>query len=675
MNRLLQSVSYLSGVGPKTKEGLAELGIITINDLLHYFPFRYEDLIPKSVNEAADQEKIVIKGIVANSPVIRRFGYKKTILIDPVIVDNESIRVTFFNQPWLKDKFEVGKEIAIYGRWNEAKRALTGIKILAAGDLSDNSVDSVYPTNKKIHQKTLVKLIKEAVAGYLNYVVDPIAPELQEKYDLLPEKQIIQKMHFPKDINEAKAARRSAKFRELYLYMAKLEQLKQKEVAKTRGLSENYDESYVQKFVDAFPFKFTDAQVKVVREILNDMKSQHHMNRLLQGDVGSGKTAVAATAIFAAVTAGFQTALMVPTEILAEQHYLKLKPLFAKFHITTTLLTGSLTAAEHKKRVKEIKAGRINVIIGTQALYQKDIEYKNLGLVIIDEQHRFGVKQRQALREKGHDPDVLVMTATPIPRTLAITEYGEMSLSIIDQLPAGRKNVETFWLRFNKIDQVYYFLSKQLSEKAQVFVVVPLISESEKIDLNNAESVYERMSQTFKNASVALLHGQMTQEEKDRVMVQFKNKQIDILIATTVIEVGVDVPNASVMLIYNADRFGLSQLHQLRGRVGRGIKQSYCVLLADPKNDTAIQRMKVMTQTNDGFKLAQKDLELRGSGDFFGNKQTGMPEFKVADPVGDEVMLEYAHKEVQDLFTKDPELKHESGLRQYLSIDKQYNFD
>ncbi|AXX64350.1 ATP-dependent DNA helicase RecG [Bombilactobacillus bombi] len=675
MSDLLKSVSYLSGVGSKTQQALAELGIFTIQDLLYYFPLRYEDLLLKSVDEASDQEKIVIKGVVASNPVLRRFGYKKTMLVVRILLDTETIPITFFNQPWLQDKFLVGQEALVYGRWNEAKRSLTGIKVLNQTSFDQESLASIYPTNKKIHQTTLIKLIKQAVTKYANQALEIFDSSLRTKYHLLSESQIIKGMHFPTDAQQAQSARRSAKFRELFLYQARLAQLKQANAQDVSGLREEYNESYVEKFIQQFHFSLTLAQKRVLHEILQDMKSDQAMNRLLQGDVGSGKTAVAATTMFASITAGFQAVLMAPTEILAQQHYLKLKPLFAQFQLTTTLLTSSLTPAQRSQELSKIKQGRYNIIIGTQALFQDDVTYNHLGLVVIDEQHRFGVEQRRALRQKGSCPDVLLMTATPIPRTLAITYYGEMDLSIIDELPAGRKKVETYWLRFNKMDQVHRFLQIQLQQHAQVFVIAPLISESEKMDLHNAEDIYEQMKVEFPQKKISLLHGQMAADDKEIVMQDFQKQRIDILVSTTVVEVGVDVPNATVMVIYNADRFGLSQLHQLRGRVGRGRRQSYCILIADPHNKTAIERLRIMTQTNDGFKLAQKDLQLRGSGDVFGKKQSGVPNFKVADLLADEQILIAAHQEVEQLFAQDPQLHKHPELRAYLKSQKLQTLD
>lgn len=385
------------------------------------------------------------------------------------------------------------------------------------------------------------------------------------------------------------------------------------------------------------------------------MRSPEHMNRLLQGDVGSGKTIVAAIVMYAAITARYQAALMVPTEVLAEQHFAKLSQLFADFPVRVALLTGSTTGKKRRDILADLASGEIDLIIGTHALIQDAVNYNSLGLVIIDEQHRFGVNQRRILQEKGLKPDLLSMTATPIPRTLAITTYGEMDVSTIDELPAGRQPITTTWIRKNQMDLALQRINEQLAQGSQVFAITPLIAESEKIDLQNAEQLYQDLQQALGDkANVALLHGQMKPDEKDTIMRAFSDNIYQVLVSTTVVEVGVDVPNATVMLIMDADRFGLSQLHQLRGRVGRGKKAAYCILVANPKNDTGIERMQIMTETNDGFVLAQKDLELRGSGEIFGDRQSGMPNFKIGDPVGDFTILEVAQQEAKQILPRMP---------------------
>ncbi|NVY96978.1 ATP-dependent DNA helicase RecG [Lactobacillus sp. DCY120] len=673
MSELMQAVSYLPGVGPKTQAGLADLGITTIYDLLYYFPKRYDDLIIKSVQTAQDQEKLVLEGLVASRPLLKRLGYKKSLLVVRLIVENEAIPVTFFNQPWLQDRFVEGQVALLYGRWSQTKRSLTGMKVLSQRE--QTGMTEVYQTKKRLSQKNLRKLITAAWQKYQQQIEDPVPVNIRTKYHLLTARQMIAGMHFPQDEAQAQAARRTAKFQELFLYQARLIQLRLSSDQQAPGLVENYSSDYVAQFIQSFPFQLTSAQSRVLKEILADLRRPQPMARLLQGDVGSGKTAVAASAIFASVTAGFQAALMVPTEILARQHYQKLLRLYQPFQMKVALLTGDLTPKEHRELVAQIEQGSVNIVVGTHALFQKGVTYRQLGLVVIDEQHRFGVKQRRALRQKGTVPDTLMMTATPIPRTLAITAYGELDLSTIDELPQGRQPVSTYWLRWSKLDQVEHFLRLQLAQKAQAFVIAPLVSESEQLDLANAEEIQQKLQKHFTQAQVGLVHGQMNSTAKEEVMAAFQAHELDILVATTVVEVGVDVPNATVMVICNAERFGLSQLHQLRGRIGRGQQTATCILLADPKNETALQRLKIMTETNDGFRLAQQDLQLRGAGDFFGQNQSGLPQFKVADPVADTAMLTTARQEARALFTVDPQLNRYPVLRAYLKMKAQTSLD
>lgn len=672
------SLAQLPGVGPKRLESLESLGIKNVYDLLFYFPFRYEDMEAKSLDDAVDQEKILLKGVVASEPVVARFGYKKTRVNARILVENESIMITFFNQPWLKDKFETGQDVAVYGKWNENRRSLTGMKVIDVN--GKDSIDSVYSVNKNIHQKTLVNLIKLAFEKYHDQIETIVPDYLRLKYKLLNDEEIVSGIHFPKNEQQSDEARRSAKFREFFLFQCGLQSIKANDDRNNIGIEEKYDSKYIDEFIGQLPFTLTAAQDRVVKEILADMKSEHHMNRLLQGDVGSGKTIVSVIAMLASVTAGYQAAIMAPTEILAQQHFDKIGKLLAPLKIRIALLTGSLTKKEHDYIAKDIREGKTNIVVGTHALIQDSVDYKNLGFIVIDEQHRFGVNQRKALREKGVNPDVLAMTATPIPRTLAITTYGDMDVSRIDQLPAGRKKIETYWIRSQKIEQMYQFVTKELADGAQVYVVTPLISESESMDLKNAELIYDKFTELFgQQYKVGLLHGQMPNEQKETVMNDFSNKKIDVLVSTTVIEVGVDVPNATVMVIYDANRFGLSQLHQLRGRVGRGDKQSYCILIADPKNESAVERMKILTSTNDGFILAEEDLKMRGAGDMLGNRQSGLPEFKVGNPINDINILEVAQEEASKLFNDEnllnsPETK---ALKSFINDEYEQlnNFD
>ncbi|MGC8408274.1 ATP-dependent DNA helicase RecG [Latilactobacillus sakei] len=671
---LTDSVTVLTGVGPKRLTALNQLGIATISDLLYYFPFRYEDLKVKDLSEAVDQEKVTLKGTVVADPVVSRWGPGKTRLNVRLLINHDVIMVTFFNQPYLKDKFEAGVDIAVYGKWDARRNSLTGMKVLAVQSADNPSFAAIYSTNKNVRQGTLVKLIREAFDNYRNVIPDLIPADIRERYKLVSEVELIAGMHFPESYPEAKQARRTAIFHEFFLYQLQLQAIKQADRHVENGLALPYQNAALKEFIKTLPFDLTDAQKRVVNEICLDLKAPAHMNRLLQGDVGSGKTIVAAIAMFAAVTAGFQAALMVPTEILAEQHYQSLQKLYAPMNVTVGLLTGSTTAKERRTLLADIESGRINIIVGTHALIQDAVVYHKLGFAVIDEQHRFGVNQRRVLREKGLQPDMLAMTATPIPRTLAITAYGEMDVSTIDELPKGRIPIETSWVRSNQVEQALSFVQKQLADNSQVFAITPLIAESEQMDLKNAEEIYATLADRFEpQYHVALLHGKLKDDEKNRIMTAFSNNEIQLLVSTTVVEVGVDVPNATVMMIFDADRFGLAQLHQLRGRVGRGKKKAYCLLIADPKNQQGVDRMTIMTETTNGFVVAQKDLELRGPGEVFGDRQSGLPVFKVGDPVADFASLQVAQQEVQKIFTVDPTFSQPAyaPLKAYLAQQKQ----
>lgn len=667
MISLNDSVMVLPGVGSKRLTALNQLGISTVKDLLYYFPFRYEDLSAKDLAHVVDQEKLTLKGTVVADAVVARFGPHKTRVNVRLLIDNTVVMVTFFNQPWLKSKFEAGDEVAVYGKWDAQRRSLLGMKLIASQQkCKSNDYQPIYTVNKEIRQTTLVQLIKSAYDKYHSLLTDVIPLSLRQRYRLMDEQQMVRAMHFPKSLQEAKLAHRTAVFREFFLFQLRIQYLKKYNERAQKGLQLNYDLAAVKKFIASLPFELTDAQKRVVNEICHDMHRPYHMNRLLQGDVGSGKTVVAAIAMFAAVTAGYQAALMVPTEVLAEQHWQNLTKLFTPEHVTVQLLTGTVTGKQRREALTNIANGRANIIVGTHALIQEAVSFHKLGFVVIDEQHRFGVNQRRILREKGQDPDVLMMTATPIPRTLALTTYGEMDVSDIDEMPKGRLPVKTIWIHHNEVQKQLAFIRQQLAAGHQAFVITPLIAESEKLDLQNAQALYKQMKAYFGDQfKVALLHGQMSDEEKEQVMQAFVENKVQLLVSTTVVEVGVDVPNATVMMIYDADRFGLAQLHQLRGRVGRGKAQSYCILVADPKNQTGIERMQIMTKIHNGFTLSQKDLEMRGSGDIFGNRQSGLPKFKVGDPVTDINALVTAREAVQMILMTDPYLQQPQHRNMY----------
>lgn len=649
LRSLTDSVANLKGVGPKRVADLATLGIDTIEDLLTYYPTRYNDFTPKDIESAKDKQKITLQGVVVSEPLLVRYGYRRNRLTFRMQVGKEVVIATFFNQPYIKKQIELNQQVTVMGKWDAPRRQVTGNKLLKEKADDQNEFGAVYAVNKHIRQNVLQSFIRQAYEEYANIIPTYLPETIRQRYRLMDRRQMIREIHFPQTQATAKAARRTAAYEEFFLFQLRLQAIRRAH-RQEDGERILYHNDELKEFIGGLPFELTDAQKRVVNEICRDMRQPYQMNRLLQGDVGSGKTIVAAIAIYAAITAGYQAALMAPTEILAGQHAEKLAKIFEGTHVQVALLTGSLTAKQHRELLTAMKRGDVNLIVGTHALIQDGVEYANLGLVITDEQHRFGVNQRQQLREKGEHPDVLAMTATPIPRTLAITNYGEMDVSIIDQLPAGRKPIQTKWLQSNQHAAAIHFLREQLKQGAQAYVVSPLIEESAALDVQNATDLYNQLSADLEPAyKVGLLHGRMGTEEKDEAMRQFKSGELQVLVATTVIEVGVDNPNATVMVIYDADRFGLAQLHQLRGRVGRGSRQSYCLLIADPKTDEGKARMKTMVATDDGFKIAEQDLKLRGSGDVLGKKQSGMPEFKVGDPVADLKILQIARADAGNL--------------------------
>lgn len=669
---LQDPVTALSGVGEKRAETLATLGIETIEDLLSYYPFRYEDIQERQIQEINDQEKVTLKGLVVSPAVLNRFGYKKSKLSFRLMQENDVFMVSFFNQPYLKDKVVVGEEIAIYGRWDTKRQTLNGMKILSSSSQNEG-FSPIYHVNKSIRQTTLIQLIKQAFEQYYGYIEENLPQNLVDKYRLFARNEAMWAMHFPKKMEDHHQAKRRVIFEEFFVFQMKIQGLKTREKAEKNGLSIPYDIHKLKAFIASLPFELTNAQKKVTNEICKDLLSPKHMQRLLQGDVGSGKTIVAAIVLYAATTAGFQGALMVPTEILAQQHYQSLAELLRPFEVNVALLTGSTKTKERQQILTDLKSGELDIIIGTHALIQDEVDFAHLGLVITDEQHRFGVNQRKVLREKGYKPDVLFMTATPIPRTLAITAYGEMDVSIIDELPAGRIPIVTRWVLPKQLDQVLKWGQTELASHHQMYVICPLIEESENLDVENAQKIYEQLRDYYApDYQVGLLHGRMKNDEKDAVMQAFKENQLQVLVSTTVIEVGVNVPNATAMIIIDADRFGLAQLHQLRGRVGRGSQASYCILVANPKNEVGKERMKIMTQTNNGFVVSQKDLELRGPGEVFGNRQSGLPVFHFADIVADAHVLEIAKEEAQAIYAqKDWQiLPMYQDLVNYLGTDK-----
>ncbi|EHQ63559.1 ATP-dependent DNA helicase RecG [Paenibacillus dendritiformis C454] len=663
----------VKGVSALKQTELHAFGIFTVADLLDYFPFRYEDFHLRRLSEVKDGDKVTVEGRIMSQPVLQRYG-RKSRLTCRVLVEEWLITATWFNRPYLREQLEQGRDIVLTGKWDQRRMQLT----VSTSEFPDKgtsrigTLQPVYSVGGKITQAWMRKTIAQALQQFGEAMTEPLPPEMLRRYRLIPRKQAVRAMHLPQDVEEGKQARRRLVYEELLLFQLKLHAFRALTRERSDGVAFMVDNATVRQFTRSLPFELTDGQKQAITDILHDMRQPSCMNRLLQGDVGSGKTVVAATALYAAVRAGYQGALMVPTEILAEQHMRSLSKLFEPHGIEVGLLTGSLTERKRRDVLAALQMGMIDILVGTHALIQEDVQYRKLGLVITDEQHRFGVNQRSILRRKGWNPDVLTMTATPIPRTLAITVFGDLDVSSIRERPAGRKPIKTYWVKHDMLDRVLGFIRREAEAGHQAYVICPLIEESDKLDVQNAIDVHVQMQQAFPDLPVGLLHGRMTPAEKDEAMRSFSAGETKVLVSTTVIEVGVDVPNATLMIVMDAERFGLSQLHQLRGRVGRGGHQSYCVLIADPKSEVGQERMRIMTETEDGFELSQRDLELRGPGDFFGTKQSGLPEFKLADMANDYAVLEQARDDAAALirsetFWTSPDY---GGLREVLQREQ-----
>lgn len=666
---LEQNISVLSGVGEETAALLNEMGIFTVNDLIEYLPYRYEDYRNKDLSEVKHDERVTVEGVVHSAPLLQYFGKNKSRLTFRVLVDRYLVTVICFNRPYYKTKLNLTEQVTVSGKWDQHRQTITLTDLVFGSRTNANEIEPVYSIKGKMSVKTMRKFVEQAFKKFGQYIEDYVPNELMSKYKLMNRKETMSLLHHPIDAYSLKQARRSFVYEEFFLFQLKMQALRKIQRNQSKGIPKVLHQDKIQELIQSLPFPLTSAQNRVVQEIFNDLVSPSRMNRLLQGDVGSGKTVVATIALYACALDGYQGALMVPTEILAAQHFESLSKLLQESNINVALLTSSVKGKKRREILERLKLGDVHILVGTHALIQDEVQFNKLGIVITDEQHRFGVGQRRILREKGYFPDVLFMTATPIPRTLAITAFGEMDVSIIDEYPAGRKKIETYWVKQEMFDRVLGFIENEIKKGRQAYVICPLIEESEKLDLQNALDLHSVLSFHYKSmAKVGLMHGKLSSSEKDEVMKAFAANEVQILVSTTVVEVGVNVPNATVMVIYDADRFGLSQLHQLRGRVGRGSEQSYCILVGDPKSEVGKERLTIMTETNDGFELSEKDLELRGPGDFFGKQQSGVPEFKMADMVHDYRTLEVARNDATMLvnsndFWKANEYK---VLREYL---------
>ncbi|MER2077015.1 ATP-dependent DNA helicase RecG [Psychrobacillus psychrotolerans] len=666
-------VASLKGVGSSTANALQDLGIVTLEDLVMTFPYRHEDFRLKNLAETAHNERVTVEGRVESEPSLLFLGKNKSRMQVRILAGQHLIKAVFFNQGYLKDKIIPGSIVTVSGKWDRGRQVIN-VSTFSIGPKTDlQDFEPVYSLKGSINQKTFRKFMRQALDHLKGSLVDPLPDSIRVPYRLPGISDALEGIHFPLDAEHSKDARRRFVYEELLVFQLKMQAIKKVRKEQNVGNGIAFHNDLVKKLIETLPYELTNAQKRVVNEICRDLREPHRMNRLLQGDVGSGKTIVAAICLYAVITAGYQGALMAPTEILAEQHASSLDEWLAPIGVRIALLTGSTKTKARRAVLENLAAGTIDLLIGTHALIQPDVVFKKLGLVITDEQHRFGVEQRRVLKDKGENPDVLFMTATPIPRTLAITAFGEMDVSIIDEMPAGRKKIETHWMKPDQLHKLIARLKSELATGRQAYIICPLIEESEKLDVQNAVDVYNMMTEELKATStVGLMHGRLHSDEKEQVMRDFSEGAIQVLVSTTVVEVGVNVPNATFMIIFDAERFGLAQLHQLRGRVGRGEHQSFCVLLADPKSEEGKERMVSMTETNDGFILAEKDLELRGPGDFFGKKQSGLPEFKVADLVHDYRALNTAKVDAERLLDSKEfwDSSEMAGLREMLINSK-----
>lgn len=650
------SIQYVKGVGPKRATQLKKMNINTIEDLLYYVPREYDDRTTfKSISECNNGEKVSLFVQICGYPIKHRPRKNLSILKIPVKDETGHATLVWFNQDYIINKLSLGDKITVNGKVN-----VFGNEIQITNPVFEKGegekvgkIIPIYPLKGNITNNELIKIMRNAIESNVDEIPERLPEDLRKELSLMPIKDAIINIHFPKDKAHYKEAHRRLAFEELLTLQLGLFIIKRRTKEIYRGIKFPHSKE-VYDFIENLPFKLTNAQLRAFKEIEKDMEKDEQMNRLIQGDVGSGKTIIAMLAMFKAWKAGYQSVIMAPTEILANQHYESICNLFSNYDIKCRLLVGSLSNKKKEEILDELKNGNIDILVGTHAVIQDKVEFKNLGLTITDEQHRFGVRQRALLSQKGMNPDILVMTATPIPRTLGLILYGDLDISVIDELPPGRKEIKTYVVNPNMTDRVNDFIKKQILEGRQAYIVTPLIEENDTLDLKSAEELYMNLrDKVFNEFRVGLLHGKMKPAEKDSIMEKFANKELDILISTTVIEVGVNVPNANIMVIYNAERFGLAQLHQLRGRVGRGKYQSYCILINGSNTKIARERMRIMQKSTDGFYISEKDLELRGPGDFFGTRQHGLPDLKIANLFTDMDILKLAQNKASDILEED----------------------
>ena len=670
---LNKDVKYVKTVGPNRVKLLNKLNIYTLKDLIEYYPRDYEDRSkPKNLYECIDGEEVLIEAMATGR--INEM-HKGRMTISRLIVKDQTgtCYITWFNQGYLRDKFQPGRMYRFFGKIsNKNGRLEMNSPVYDEIDQSKNTgkIIPIYPLTFELKQNTLRRIIENGLLEVKGQLPETLPEYILKENNLWDINNTIERIHFPIEFSDFNKARERLVFEELLTMQLALLKLKNNYEHETDGIQFSKD-VHMSNVINMLPFRLTKAQLRVLEEIDRDMESNKPMNRLLQGDVGSGKTVVAMIAAYKAVKSGYQATIMAPTAILASQHLESFKGILDELGIRTELLISNVTKKKKAEILEKLQSGEIDVLIGTHAILEENVVFKNLGLVVTDEQHRFGVKQRSTIAAKGQNPDIIAMSATPIPRTLALILYGDLDISIIDELPPNRKKIETFAVTKRMQERVDNFIEKQIKEGRQAYIVCPLVEESEESDLKSVVELAKKyQTEIFPQYKVSYLHGKMKAKEKDEIMLQFKNHEIDILISTTVIEVGVDVPNSNIMVIEDAQRFGLAQLHQLRGRVGRGEYQSYCILKYEGNGENIKKRMKVMCETNDGFKISEKDLELRGSGDFFGTMQHGLPEFKIANLFEDMPILQQVQQVAQSILLNDAKLEKEENKELAYIVNK-----
>ena len=641
----------IKGVGPRALTLLSKIGINTVDDLVTHYPFRYEFLVRGNLEETNDGDHIIIDGKIESSPILVRFKAGLNKMNFRLVTASGVVGVSIFNRAFLKSQLTVGTTVTVIGKFDKPKNVITASEIKMESLSNKVKIEPVYHLTSGLTNKNMALYINMALLSQSKEIHDSIPLKYQEKYNFSNKRMALNIVHNPPSKDKLKEAMIRLKYEELFEFMFKINYLKEENKKVNSGIERDIDESKVNEFISKLPYELTKDQVTAVNTIIKDLKSKSRMNRLLQGDVGSGKTIVSFIAMYANYLSGYQSALMAPTEILATQHFSNLKDIFKDYNLNMALLTGSTPKKEKDLIYEELKNGDIDIIVGTHALIQEDVTYHNLGLVITDEQHRFGVNQRANLQNKGQKPDTLYMSATPIPRTYALTIYGDMDVSTIKTRPKGRKKIKTVVKNNKEIKDVLEMMYEELKQGHQIYVIAPLIEESENSDLTNVNDLKEKMTLAFGSKyKIDLVHGKMASAAKELIMNEFLQNKVQILISTTVIEVGVDVPNATMMVIFNAERFGLSTLHQLRGRVGRSELQSSCILISD--NDT--KRLEIMESTNDGFEISEEDFKLRGHGDLFGTKQSGDMTFKIADLKADyKILLQAREDSLEYLLDKE----------------------